>query len=240
TDEHKNTFQSAFANNIMQNTKCYFENDIIAAWASGTLCKPGIAIISGTGSNAIGINSDGKAWQTGGYGHILDDEGSGYLIGLNGFRKALQYYDGRSENTCLIEEVFSYLEISRMEQILTLFYQKTISKDRIAAFAEYVAHAARRGDHVAKKIFFEAGMEIARLAAAIIRKLEFSSEFFPIALRGSVFKSYDLLEHSIETVLKIAPRAKIISDEKNMLSPVKGAILLASRAAGIWDHFDIR
>ena len=238
TEEHQHRFQNTFTH-TMPDTQCYFENDIIAAWASGTFCKPGIAIISGTGSNAIGINADGKAWQTGGWGHILSDEGSGYMIGLNGFRMALQYYDGRIEKTCLIEDVFSYLEISHIEQLLELFYQKTLSNDSVAAFAEYVSNAARSGDLVAKKIFFDAGMEISQLAVAIIKKLNFYHESFPIALRGSVFKSYDLLKESIETVLDIAPHATIISDNKQMLSPVEGAILLASRAAGIWDNFDI-
>jgi hypothetical protein len=49
----------------------------------------------------------------------------------------------------------------------------------------------------------------------------------------------NILKEGIETVLSISPQAKIIVDDKNILSPVKGAVLLASKAAGIWDHFDI-
>ncbi len=32
-------------------------NDVVAAWASGLLASPGIAAISGTGSNTFGVNS---------------------------------------------------------------------------------------------------------------------------------------------------------------------------------------
>src|SRR5204862_1460949 len=49
---------------------CYFVNDVIAAWASGTWLAPGVAVISGTGSHVFGVNAAGESWRTGGWGHI--------------------------------------------------------------------------------------------------------------------------------------------------------------------------
>src|SRR5207249_5513001 len=80
-------------------------NDLIPAWAAGTGGAPGIALIAGTGSNALGVNASGEAWRAGGWGHILGDEGSGYWLGLHGMQAAVTWRDGRGRPTRLAEYV---------------------------------------------------------------------------------------------------------------------------------------
>src|ERR1035441_8990474 len=53
-------------------------NDVVGAWATATGAGPGVAAISGTGSNVFGVGTDGRSWRAGGWGHLLGDEGSGY------------------------------------------------------------------------------------------------------------------------------------------------------------------
>src|SRR5262249_30148947 len=55
-------------------------NDVVAAWATATGARPGIGAISGTGSNVFGMGPDGRTWRSGGWGHLLGDEGSGYWL----------------------------------------------------------------------------------------------------------------------------------------------------------------
>src|SRR5262249_16918371 len=55
-------------------------NDVVAAWATATGVRPGIGAISGTGSNVFGMGTDGRTWRSGGWGHLLGDEGSGYWL----------------------------------------------------------------------------------------------------------------------------------------------------------------
>jgi len=42
----------------------------------------GVLLLSGTGSVAYGINASGESFQSGGWGYLLGDEGSGYWIGM--------------------------------------------------------------------------------------------------------------------------------------------------------------
>ena len=57
-------------------------NDVVAAWAAATGAGPGVAAISGTGSNVFGVGPDSRTWRAGGWGHLLGDEGSGYWLGV--------------------------------------------------------------------------------------------------------------------------------------------------------------
>src|SRR5258705_126447 len=117
-------------------------NDVVAAWAAGSLASPGIAAISGTGSNTFGVNSQGAAWRCGGWGHIVGDEGSGYLIAVNAIPAVLAYRDGRIDWTSLIPRLLDFYSLRQIEDIKTIIY-RDFDHARIASFAQQWAAAAR-------------------------------------------------------------------------------------------------
>ena len=53
----------------------------------------GIAVISGTGSVAWGRNTDGRTARSGGWGYLLGDEGGGYWVTREAFRRVLRAQD---------------------------------------------------------------------------------------------------------------------------------------------------
>jgi len=61
-----------------------------AAFSGG----PGILVVAGTGSNAIGRSTDGRLFGGGRMGPVLGDEGSGTWIGIEAIRAALRAQDG--------------------------------------------------------------------------------------------------------------------------------------------------
>ena len=71
-------------------------HDSVAALQAATHGKPGIVVISGTGCVAAGINREGNYIRAGGWGYLIDDEGSAYDIGKKALRSAFRMRDGRA------------------------------------------------------------------------------------------------------------------------------------------------
>ncbi len=226
-----------FENHFAEFGSVFATNDVVAAWASGTLCTQGIAIIAGTGSHTIGVNEKGDYCRAGGWGHILGDEGAGYLIGLSGIRAALRWYDGRDQKTTLLEKLLDFYSICSPDDMLHLVYKENLAKDRISAFAACMAEEAVKGDRVSINIFNDAGKELGIAAAAVAKRLKMCNKTFPVALIGSVFLSKAFVVPSLQhTLNKCAPRANIVFPS---IPPVAGALLLALRAAGKWRHVEM-
>ena len=213
----------------------YFVNDVIAAWAAGTWLEPGVAVISGTGSHVFGVNAAGESWRTGGWGHILGDEGSGYWLGLHGMKAALQHRDGSGPETALLDAAVGLYRLEAIEDLQALVYGKPLTKREIAAFTQEVERAATAGDDVAASLFETAARDLAAQARAPIEKLGLDGSF-KVALVGGVFASGDLLRKPFEaSVRTFAPQAQFVVPE---IPPVGGSLLLALRAEGAADDYD--
>ncbi len=204
-------------------------NDVVAAWASGLLASPGIAAISGTGSNTFGVNSRGQAWRCGGWGHILGDEGSGYLIALHGIRHAAAWRDGRGEWTSMIPRLLSFYGLSTIEDIMPTVY-RPFDKARIAAFAEQVAEAAADGDEPAIGIFRQAAADLARQIEVIHTTLQFDGPA-DVTLIGSTFRAGEVFLGPLRERLRPVLGDRDFSAPR--LPPAGGSLWLASRAAGV-------
>src|SRR5579872_5603049 len=76
-------------------------NDVVGAWATATGAGPGVAAISGTGSNVFGVGPTGRAWRAGGWGHLLGDEGSGFWLGVQSIKAALRDREASGPATAL-------------------------------------------------------------------------------------------------------------------------------------------
>ncbi len=215
----------------------YVINDVVAAWAVGTLCEPGIAVISGTGSHVFGVNAAGASWRTGGWGHVLGDEGSGYWLGLHGLKAALAYRDASGPETVLLEEALVEYSLDAIEDLPTPFYGKPLTKDEVARFAIRVERAADGGDEMAAGLFEQAGRDLAVQVRAVVDSLELGSEPFVIAEVGSVLHGSAILRERFEEhVSAFAPLAQFVLPQ---LPPIAGSLLLAVRAEGLAASFDL-
>jgi N-acetylglucosamine kinase-like BadF-type ATPase len=214
-------------------------NDVVGAWATATGAGPGVAVISGTGSNVFGVGPQGKSWRAGGWGQLLGDEGSGYWLGARSIAAALCDRDGSGPETALSEAAMAFFAVDSVEAVASLVYSKPLTKGEIAAFAVETARVADAGDEVARELFEHGARVLGHQVCAVIERAGVSGAGegpFPVGLIGSAFKAGDLLVRPLSAVIgELAPQARVARVE---MAPVGGGLLLAARAAGAGGALD--
>jgi N-acetylglucosamine kinase-like BadF-type ATPase len=210
-------------------------NDVVGAWAVATAAQPGVGVISGTGSNVLGVGPSGRVWRAGGWGHVLGDEGSGYWLAVQSIKAALADRERSGLETALSDAAVSFFDVDSVEALATLVYSKPLSKGEIAAFAIEAARVAHEGDEVARGLYARAAAELGKQVAAVIEQTGLEGEF-PVGLIGSAFKAGALfVEPLAEVVRELAPHARVAVVE---MAPVGGCVLLAARACGCGQSVD--
>jgi N-acetylglucosamine kinase-like BadF-type ATPase len=211
------------------------ENDTIIALRAGTPDGVGIALIAGTGSNAIGRDPEGKKLQVGGLGRLTGDFGSGSQLAEAAVVAATMSTDGRGAKTTLTDKITSHLGLEHIEDIIEhTFYDSDKTHLDLGALAPLVFEAAAEGDEVARSILREAGQNVARAVKVILDKLLPTEEEVPIVFGGAVFqKGADTT--LIETVSKECnAHRKGLKFIRLGVEPVLGAVGFAFDDAG-WD-----
>ncbi len=206
--------------------------DVVGAWAAATGARPGVGVISGTGSNVFGVGADGRGWRAGGWGHLLGDEGSGYWLGVESIKAALRDRESSGPRTALSEAAVEFFKAGSVEALAALVYSSPLTKSEIAAFAIETAALAEAGDVVAGELYERGARELASQVGAVIREtgLGESGEPFPVGLIGSAWKAgAAFVDPLAEAIHELAPGARLGVVEMN---PVGGSLLLAARAAG--------
>jgi glucosamine kinase len=210
-------------------------NDVVGAWSTATGGGPGVAAIAGTGSNVFGVGPGGRSWRTGGWGHLLGDEGSGYWLGIESIRAALRDRDASGPPTALGQAACEFFKRDTVEAVASLVYSKPLTKGEIAAFAIDTAILAEQGDEVACELFQLGAAELGGQIAAVIEQAGLAGSF-PIGLIGSAYKAGEVFLAPLRRrVAESAPDAQISAVK---MAPVGGSLLLAAKACGQEQRLD--
>lgn len=190
---------------------------------AGAIENQGGILIAGTGSICLCRNENGEIFRCGGYGHLIDDEGSGYAIGRDIVKSIVYASDGRGDKTILKDLVFNYLNISYIPELITWLYSESTAKKDVASLAPLLINGLNNCDSVSINIAQKAAKELAFLLISAFRKANIANG--EIALMGSIFKYYDYIKsETIKILENELTDAKII---KPKLTASQGAAKLA-------------
>ena len=190
---------------------------------------PGVMVIAGTGSVALGRNASGRFVRAGGYGYLIDDAGGGVSIGRAALRAALRAREVWGPETVLTE--MFQARLGGWAEIRRRVYGEGHGRALLASLVPAVEVAARSGDAVARMIFADAGRSLADLASGVAARLGMQNQSFDLFLVGGVFRVGRPVIEPLRTALGArAPRVRI---REPRLPPAAGALLMALEAAGI-------
>jgi N-acetylglucosamine kinase-like BadF-type ATPase len=205
------------------------DHDLRTALAGGLGGGPGIVLIAGTGSSCYGRRDDGKSWRAGGWGHLLDDLGGGYWLGLQGLIAITRAADGRGGTTTLTPSLTGILQLESLDDLLRLVHHQ-LSRADIAALAEPVLAAADEGDQVAWEIVRSGVEELAKMVQAVAQSLDWIDNNVETVMSGGLI---DNPVYAAEVAAVIGKRAPNVQLKRPLLPPVLGAALLALELGGV-------
>ncbi|MCU5471469.1 BadF/BadG/BcrA/BcrD ATPase family protein [Bacillus paranthracis] len=159
-------------------------NDAMIAHAAALEGMDGILTIGGTGAICLGRKGEVHEYS-GGWGHILGDEGSGYWIALQGLKRMANQFDQGVTLCPLSLRIQDEFQLLTSSHIKRLVYSS--SKGKVAAIAPLVIREARNGNDAAHEIMMQAGKELARITIDVYNKMQFDLSA-SIAVSGSILR----------------------------------------------------
>lgn len=168
-------------------------NDGVGAVAGANGCAEGAVLISGTGSIALGVKK-GVCYRVGGWGHIIDDEGSGYWIAKEGLAAVFKAYDGRGRQTKLTELILNHFGLTQVEELIGFIYSDQTQKQHIADLAPYVLESAV-DDPVCEAIVKQSAQSLLAMGLTLMQQMGVSK--LVIKLSGSVLLKSDAVRRQL-------------------------------------------
>jgi N-acetylglucosamine kinase-like BadF-type ATPase len=207
------------------------ENDLWALLRTGTESPDAVAVICGTGINAIGVRADGRVVRFAALGPISGDWGGGSGLGEEALWHAARAEDGRGPATALRDAVLRGMHVASIAELSQDLHTGRRTTAELAVLAPAVLEAARRGDAAAIRVVDRQADEIVAFVTASLARLELEDRAVPVVLGGGLIRSGDvrLLDGVRHGLAERAPHTvAIIVDDP----PIVGAAILALEATG--------
>ncbi len=202
--------------------KLVLDHDAYISLLSATRGNPGVLVIAGTGSIAMGYDGEHRV-ILGDRGWLLGDEGSGFWVARLALRRLRRALDGLVPHDCLTRSLSTALGARTSDELMYWFYlNKGI--DRIARVAIHVSEAANKGCEAAQELLARG----ARLLAAITSRVAVIIGVETVYGVGSLFKSRFYWRGFAEELRKRIGAKLVVGT----VYPVIGALYEALRLLG--------
>lgn len=220
----KNYYTNKFATDFK--TKVILDNDVVlAAYATFTdLYDEGVLVLSGTGSAVLGLKNN-QTRLFGGWGHLLTEVGSSFMVVRNFIYNAIRRYDSEGTITDLTKRFMAHLNYTRLEQFKIFIYQNT--KDKIAAYSRFFTEAAEiEGNEEAIAALKKSGYDLAVDVRNAYNRLNLSSNTVLGFMGGFINNSKILQNEVINNLKEFGINTHVVHGDSD---PVYGAYYMVKR-----------
>ena len=214
------SIQSWAAETIGLNTLVVTDADLVlhAADPHGV----GVALIAGTGSFAFGRDEHNQLARAGGWGRLLGDQGGGYAIALDAFRRIAKQFDEQADESRLARAALDYYSVTDPRAFRAQVFSSQPA--RIAAFAPHVLKLAKQ-DETAEEIVAAHARELASLVRNVTRQLRLPPDA-TLAIAGGLLTNNPEYRDRVEAEFDadLPPLRR-----KTVPEPVVGALRIAKQ-----------
>ncbi|QTD41040.1 BadF/BadG/BcrA/BcrD ATPase family protein [Sporosarcina sp. Te-1] len=169
-------------------------NDALLSYYSVFGNSEGILTIAGTGSISIGMKA-GDFYYTGGWGHLLGDDGSSFDIAIKAYKLLAYEWDIASTMSPFTKKLVEHVPIVDRLDLKRFIYNS--SKGEIAALSSYIYQLANAGDKIALSLFDKAGKDLAIQTITLITKMGIEKNAnLKIVGRGSLLEKNEYVYNS--------------------------------------------
>lgn len=211
--------------------RAFVDNDLFALLRSGTDSPDAVAVVCGTGINAVGVRADGRTARFPALGLLSGDWGGGGDLGAAALWHAARAEDGRGPRTSLAELVPAAYNLPSVREVIEAIHLGRIPARSVADLTPLLFTASTTGDDVAASVVDRQADEIVVLAVTALRRLDLLDAPVPVVLGGGVLAANDsrLLTRIGSGLEEQAPRTHL---HLVTAPPIVGAGLLALEVAG--------
>jgi glucosamine kinase len=172
-----------------------------------------LVLISGTGSACYAHAANGPTISAGGWGYLIDDDGSGFWLGQQMLREciAANESDGKAS---LEPAVLAALKAPDLAAVKSAIYgDLPHARAKIAALARPLCDLASAGDEAAKVLVSKAAKLLATRAILAAERAKLPVGGYKLLLTGGVLLACQLLREAVvaEIEQKLPPRAVILA-----------------------------
>ncbi|BDZ49196.1 kinase [Frondihabitans sucicola] len=211
------------------------DNDLFALLRGGlgdeeATGQDAVAVVCGTGINAIGVRHDGATARFPALGDISGDWGGGSFLGGQALWHAARAEDGRGPSTRLQQDVPEALGFETVRDVTEALHFRRIDFRVVSRLSPVLFAASAAGDEVASRVVDQQADEIVTLTATALKRLDLLDVPVPVVLGGGVLAArHPRLLDGIDSGL--AARA-LATTRVVSVPPLLGAGLLALEHAG--------
>lgn len=193
--EETELFIPEILSKLLPSNRMHIVNDAVVGWCGSLSARPGINIVSGTGSISYGADPNGSEMRVGGWSLMFCDEGSCSWIGRQALRHFTMQCDGRLPRTVLYDLFKKRFSLTSKDIYFSKILMEVPNDSALLAEMQFIAlDAYRQGDITMLQYYEKAAELLVDTAIAIRAHLAFPKDKpVQVSYSGGLFRAGDVI-----------------------------------------------